>query len=87
MAYYQISLILTFILIICEIFTLTLICLGFAAGTLCVAIVQFLTSSFSLSRDVIVFAIGSFAAIVILRKYFRSKSDQTLLTDDDVNKY
>lgn len=77
----------TFILIICEIFTLTLICLGFAAGTLCVAIVQFLTSSFSLSRDVIVFAIGSFVAIVILRTYFRSKSDQTLLTDDDVNKY
>ena len=37
MKYYQISLILTFVLVIFEIFTLTLICLGFAAGTLCVA--------------------------------------------------
>lgn len=87
MKYYQISLILTFILVICEIFTLALICLGFAAGTLCVAIVQFLTNSFSLGRDVILFAIGSSIAIVVLRKYFRTKSDQTLLTDDDINKY
>jgi membrane protein implicated in regulation of membrane protease activity len=87
MKYYQISLILTFVLVIFEIFTLTFICLGFAAGTLCVAIVQFLTGFFSLSRDVIVFSLGSFAAIVIFRKYFRTKSDQTVLTDDDVNQY
>ncbi len=87
MEYYQISLVVAFVLAMLEFTTTTFIFLGFAFGALVVALLQFVTGDLSVGRDVIVFSLSSLASIVAARRYFKKPTDQTLLDKDDINLY
>jgi membrane protein implicated in regulation of membrane protease activity len=87
MKYYQISLILAFILVIAEITTTTFIFLGFAFGALVVALLQFMSGDLSISRDIVAFSMSSLIAVITIRKYFKKSTDQDRLESDDVNHY
>jgi membrane protein implicated in regulation of membrane protease activity len=84
---WQISLIVGVLLAIAELLTLSFGLLGMAVGMVAVAAIQFFADGWSLSRDVIVFAVASAVAFLIFRAVFRRKSDQQKLEQDDINQY
>ena len=84
---YQISLIVSFLLAIAELLTLSFLLLGFSIGMLAVALVQLMWDGFNFNRDVMVFAIFSAVSFAVFRKLFRKKSDQKVLSEDDINQY
>lgn len=87
MAAFQFTLILAVVLGIAEMLTLTFIFLGFSCGMFAVSLVQYLSGSYSLNRDLILFVGISTLFVVILRKIFKKKTDQTRLEQDDINQY
>ena len=83
---YQISLIVAFVLGMVELATGAFIFLGMAIGAACVALTQWLLGDFSINRDLLIFAIVSTLAFVLLRAYFAKAKDQKKSTED-VNQY
>jgi membrane protein implicated in regulation of membrane protease activity len=86
MEFFQISLIVVVVFIIIEIYTLSFVFLGFAFGMASVAMLQFLTGTFALGRDVIVFSIGSLFFIFV-SNFFRVANKNSTVKDDDVSRY
>ena len=87
MEFYQISIIVGISFIIFEMFTLTYIFLGMGIASFAVALVQYLFDGMSFNRDLMIFAIVSAIVILASRKIFKKKSDQSVLTENDVNQY
>ena len=87
MEFYQISIIVGICFIIIEMFTLTYIFLGMGIASFAVALVQYLFDGMSFNRDLMMFAIVSAMVILASRKIFKSKSDQSASTENDVNQY
>ncbi len=87
MEIYQISITAAIVLVILEMLTGTFILLGFGFGALFVGIVQFVFNGLSINRDLLVFAIVSLISIYLLRRFFKSISDQKKLIEDDINQY
>ena len=87
MEMFQISIIVGIVLLILEMFTITYIFLGMSIGSFVVAGVQFLFDGLSLNRDLMIFAVVSFVAILLIRKIFMKRSDQNKMIEDDVNQY
>ncbi len=84
---YKISIIIALLFAIIEITTGTFIFMGFSIGVLVVAIIEFIAGNFSMGREIVVFSISSLIAVIVLRKIFRGKNDQSSLRDDDINMY
>jgi membrane protein implicated in regulation of membrane protease activity len=87
MEFYQISIIIGISFIIIEMFTLTYIFLGMGIASFAVALVQHLFDGLSFNRDLMIFTIVSAIVILASRKIFKRKSDQSVLTENDVNQY
>ena len=87
MEFYQISIIVGICFIIIEMFTLTYIFLGMGIASFAVALVQYLFDGMIFNRDLMIFAIVSAIVILASRKIFKRKSDQSVLTENDVNQY
>ena len=87
MEFYQISIIVGISFIIIEMFTLTYIFLGMGIASFAVALVQYLFDGLSFNRDLMIFTIVSAIVILVSRKIFRRKSDQSVSTENDVNQY
>ena len=87
MEFYQITIIVGISFIILEMFTLTYIFLGMGIASFAVALVQYLFDGLSVNRDLMIFAIVSFVAILASRSIFKRKSDQSVSTENDVNQY
>jgi membrane protein implicated in regulation of membrane protease activity len=87
MEFYQISIIIGISLIIIEMFTLTFIFLGVGIASFVVALFQYLFDGLSLNRDLMIVAIVSAIVILVSRKIFRRRSDQSTTMEDDVNQY
>ena len=87
MEFYQITIIVGISLIIIEMFTLTYIFLGMGIASFAVALVQYLFDGLSFNRDLMIFTIVSAIVILASRKIFKRKSDQSVLTENDVNQY
>ena len=87
MEFYQISITVAIVLVILEMLTGTFILLGFGFGALFVGIVQFLLNGLSVNRDLSVFAIISLISIYLLRRFFKSNSDEKKLIEEDINQY
>ena len=87
MEFYQISIIVGICLIIIEMFTLTYIFLGMGIASFAVVLVQYMFDGLSFNRDLMIFAIVSAIVILASRKIFKSKSDQSASTENDVNQY
>jgi membrane protein implicated in regulation of membrane protease activity len=84
---WQIALVLAFGLGLIELVTGGLIFLGLAAGMLVVAGLQGATGRFEVNRDVLVFALASLVAIVVMRRVFRGRGDTHGARQDDINRY
>lgn len=84
---WQISILLAVVLAIGELLSFSFILLGFSLGMVVVAIVQALAGGFSPTRDVLIFAVASFVAVVACRRIFGRRSDQQTLDQDDINRY
>ncbi len=87
MEFYQISIIVGICFIIIEMFTLTYIFLGMGIASFAVALVQYLSDGMGFNRDLMMFAIVSAMVILASRKIFKRNSDQSVLTENDVNQY
>jgi len=87
MEIYQISFSIAIALVILEMLTGTFILLGFGIGTLFVGTAQYLFSGLSVNRDLLIFSFFSLISIYALRKIFKSKSDQIISTEEDINRY
>ena len=87
MEFYQITIIVGISFIIIEMFTLTYIFLGMGIASFAVALVQYLFDGLSFNRDLMTFTIVSAIVILASRKIFKRKSDQSVLTENDVNQY
>lgn len=87
MEMFQISIIVGIVLLILEMFTTTYIFLGMSIGSFVVAGVQFLFDGLSFNRDLMIFAVVSSVAILLIRKIFMKRSDQNKMIEDDVNQY
>jgi hypothetical protein len=87
MEMFQISIIVGIVLLILEMFTTTYIFLGMSIGSFIVAGVQFLFDGLSFNRDLMIFAVVSSVAILLIRKIFMKHSDQNKMIEDDVNQY
>ena len=87
MEFYQISIIIGISFIIIEMFTLTYIFLGMGIASFAVALIQYLFDGLSVNRDLMIFSIVSVIVILASRKFFKRKSDQSVLTENDVNQY
>ena len=85
MEFYQISITVAIVLVILEMLTGTFILLGFGFGVLFVGIVQFLLNGLSVNRDLLVFAIISLISIYLLRRFFKSNSDEKKLIEEEIN--
>ena len=84
---WQISVLVALALAIGEVLSLSFILLGMSLGMLAVALLQGITGGFSPARDVLVFSVASFIAVILCRKLFGKRSDQTKLDQDDINQY
>ena len=84
---WQVSVLIALALAIGEVLSLSFILLGMSLGMLAVALLQGITGGFSPARDVLVFAVASFIAVILCRKLFGKRSDQTRLDQDDINQY
>ena len=87
MEFYQITIIVGISFIIIEMFTLTYIFLGMGIASFAVALIQYLFDGLSFNRDLMIFSIVSAIVILASRKIFKRKSDQSVLTENDVNQY
>lgn len=87
MEFYQISIIIGISFIIIEMFTLTYIFLGMGIASFAVALIQYLFDGLIFNRDLMIFSIVSVIVILASRKFFKRKSDQSVLTENDVNQY
>lgn len=87
MEMYQISIIGGIVLLIIEMFTFTFIFLGMSIASFVVAFIQYLFDGFSINRDLLTFGVVSLIAIFLIRKFFKKKSDQNKILEDDVNQY
>ena len=87
MEFYQFTIIVGISFIIIEMFTLTYIFLGMGIASFAVALVQYLFDGLSFNRDLMIFTIVSAIVILASRKIFKRKSDQSVLTENDVNQY
>jgi len=67
--------------------TFILLGFGFGFGALFVGIVQFLLNGLCVNRDLLVFAIISLISIYLLRRFFKSNSDEKKLIEEDINQY
>lgn len=83
---YQITFILAFVLGMAELLTGAFLFLGMAIGAVAVALLQWATSGHALNRDLLVFAVVSAVASVLLRRWFTRPGDQAT-HKDDVNQY
>lgn len=83
---YQLLYVMALLGAIAEIFTMTLILLGFALGCFVVGLTQQLSQTTNFNRDVLIFSIASTLFIVLLRKVFARKKDFDL-NDGDINQY
>lgn len=84
---YQISIIIAILLGILELLVPMLIFIGMAAGMLAVAMMQYVSDSYALNRDLILWIIVSVIFVFLFRKLFKKQSDQTKLNVDDINQY
>jgi membrane protein implicated in regulation of membrane protease activity len=87
MEFYQLSFIAAIVFVILEMLTGTFIFLGFGIGSLFVGICQYMFNGLSINRDLLFFTFASLISIFLLRKIFKSKSDQKLLDEEDINQY
>ena len=87
MEYYQISIAIAVGFALFELLTTSLISLSFAIAFIVIAITQFYFGNFIWNREIIIFSLASFFTILYLRKRFKKKSDQKMLSGDDVNQY
>ena len=87
MEIYQIAFSIAIALVILEMLTGTFILLGFGIGALFVGAAQYLFSGLSVNRDLLIFSIFSLISIYALRKIFKTKSDQIISTEEDINRY
>ena len=87
MEFYQLSITVAIVLVILEMLTGTFILLGFGFGALFVGFFQFMFNGLSVNRDLLVFAIVSLISIYLLRRFFKSNSDQKKLIEEDINQY
>ena len=87
MEMFQISILIGIVLLILEMFTLTYIFLGISIACFVVSGVQYLFDGLSFNRDLMIFTIVSAIVILASRKIFKRKSDQSVLTENDVNQY
>ena len=87
MAPSHLTTILGVLLLLLELVTQTYVVLGFAVGAFLVAGVQYAAGGFSLGRDILLFALASLAAIVVMRRKFRTRHDQQIRDSDDINRY
>lgn len=83
---YQITFIVAFALGMAELVTGAFLFLGLAIGALAVALMQWVAGAYSLNRDLLLFALVSTAAFVLLRKFFARQADQQA-AEEDVNRY
>ncbi len=83
---YQIIYILGLLCAILEIFTTSFILLGFALSFFLVGVIEQISLSANLNRDILIFAISSPIFIFIFRKLFAGKKDVGY-SDSDSNKY
>lgn len=83
---YQYSVIAGLILVALELTTGTFIFFGFGLGALLVSLVEFLRGDYSVGADLLIFAVGSAAAFMILRKFFGTRAD-TKVAHKDINQY
>ncbi len=83
---YQITFIVAFALGMAELVTGAFLFLGLAIGALAVALLQWLAGGYNLNRDLLLFAVVSTTAFVLLRKFFARKADQHE-AKEDVNRY
>jgi len=87
MEYYQISIVIAVGFALFELLTATLISLSFAIAFIVIAAVQFYLGNFSWNREILIFSFVSFFTVIFLRKRFKKKSDQKMLSVDDINQY
>jgi membrane protein implicated in regulation of membrane protease activity len=83
---YQITFLVALALAMVELVTGAFLFLGMALGAAAVACVQWATAGFALNRDLLIFAIVSVLAFLVLRKLFARPADQEE-SPDDVNRY
>ena len=83
---YQITFIAAFALGMVELMTGAFLFLGMAIGAMVVALLQWASGGYSLNRDLLIFALISAAAFVLLRKVFARKADHET-AKKDVNQY
>jgi membrane protein implicated in regulation of membrane protease activity len=84
---YQISIIVAILLGILELLVPMLIFIGMAAGMFAVAMMQYVSGSYALNRDLLLWIIVSAIFVILFRKLFKKQSDQTILNEDDINQY
>jgi membrane protein implicated in regulation of membrane protease activity len=87
MEFYQISIILGIVCLITEMLTFTFIFLGVGVAFFSVSTAQYFFDGLSINRDILIFAIVSFAAILMARGLFKKKLDQKTANENDINQY
>jgi membrane protein implicated in regulation of membrane protease activity len=83
---YQITLVISLLLVVAEIMTGTFFLLGLAVGVGALVPIHLFTGEISWGRDLIVVATFSAFAFILLRRIFKKPADSELITSD-VNKY
>lgn len=83
---YQITFLVALALAMVELVTGAFLFLGMALGAAAVACVQWTAAGFALNRDLLIFAVVSVLAFLVLRKLFARPADQEE-SPDDVNRY
>jgi membrane protein implicated in regulation of membrane protease activity len=62
-----------------------IICSATMFGQQEIMISQYMFNGLSINRDLLFFTFASLISIFLLRKIFKSKSDQKLLDEEDIN--
>jgi membrane protein implicated in regulation of membrane protease activity len=83
---HEIALILAAACVIIEMLLPSFLFLAFAIGLAPVALLQWLSGSMSLGRDVLVFAATALLALFVMRRFVRHRHDARR-SGDDVNRY
>lgn len=86
MAAYQMTLILAFLLGMAELLSGSFLFLGMAIGAVAVALLQWLWGDFSVSRDVLVFALVASVSFWLCRRWVARSTDHAT-AKEDVNQY
>lgn len=83
---FELALLAAVVLLILEVFTGTFVFLSFCLGSLSVAGAEFMTGTFALGRDSLLFGTISALAIIALRKLF-GRSGDAKRPNGDINDY